>query len=243
MTYVLVHGGGFGSATWDRLVPFLQGPALAVDLPGRGRRAHVDLRTVTAQDCAEAVVADMVDGGIDDAILVGHSLAGVTIPRVLALAPERVRAAVLVSAIVPGHGDPVMTTMDPATRAAVEPTLASGIYSPGAGAGLEMLSNDLDTEQVEFVVNSRTDDSLRLLEEPADLSGLRAPVPRWYVHLTLDRRVPPALQDACNARWGGRRVTLDTGHMAMVADPRGLANILRAIDESPADDTAGHRAD
>jgi pimeloyl-ACP methyl ester carboxylesterase len=232
MTYVLVHGGGFGSAVWDRLVPFLPGPVLAVELPGRGARADVELSTVTIQDCAEAVVADMVAGDVQNAVLVGHSLAGVTVPRVLSLASERLRAAVLVSAIVPAHGESVMTTMAPATRAAVETALASGVYSPGSGAGLEMLCNDLDTEQVEFVVNSRTDDSMRLLSEPADLSGLATPVPRWYVHLTLDRRVPPPLQDACNTHWGGQRLTLETGHMAMVADPRGLAEVLEAIRRS-----------
>lgn len=239
MTYVLVHGGGFGSAAWDRLLPFLPGQVLAVDLPGRGIRADVDLPGVTTRACAEAVVADMVAQDVQDAVLVGHSLAGVTIPRIMALAPERLRAAVLVSAIVPRHGEPVMTTMDPATRAAVEPALASGVYSPGAGAGLEMLCNDLDAEQVEFVVKSRTDDSMRLLSEPADLSGLTAPVPRWYIHLTRDHRVPPALQDECNVHWGGHRVTLDTGHMAMVANPRGLAGLLEAIRRNPRGDESG----
>ena len=233
MTYVLVHGGGFGSGAWDRLLPFLPGPVLAVDLPGRGVHTDVDLRGVTTQACAEAVVATMAAADVQDAVLVGHSLAGVTIPRIMALAPEQLRAAVLVSAIVPRHGEPVMTTMDPATRAAVEPALTSGVYSPGAGAGLEMLCNDLDDEQVAFVVRSRTDDSMRLLSEPADLSGIAAPVPRWYIHLTRDQRVPPALQDECNIRWGGHRVTLDTGHMAMVANPRGLARILEAIRRDP----------
>ena len=183
----------------------------------------------------------MVAEDVQDAVLVGHSLAGVTIPRIMALAPERLRAAVLVSAIVPRHGEPVMTTMDPATRAAVEPALAAGVYSPGAGAGLEMLCNDLDAEQVEFVVRSRTDDSARLLSEPADLSGLTAPVPRWYVHLTLDQRVPPALQDV-QRPLGRARVTLATGHMAMVADPRGLAEILEAIRRDPGGDSLGTSA-
>jgi hypothetical protein len=91
----------------------------------------------------------------------------------------------------------------------------------------------LNEEQTEFVVNSRTHDSVRLLTEPNDLSGLGQPVPRWYVHLTLDERVPPTLQDECNARWGGERRTLATGHMAMVANPQGLAEILDAIRRDP----------
>jgi pimeloyl-ACP methyl ester carboxylesterase len=229
MTFVLVHGGGFGSRAWDRLIPFLPDTTIAVDLPGRGHRSDVDVSTVTPQACAEAVVADMVSADVSDAILVGHSLAGVVIPRVLALASARLRVAVLISAIVPEHGESVMVTMAPATRAAVLPTLATGVYRPGASAGLEQLCNDLNDEQTDFVISSRTPDSVLLLTEPNDLSGLTEPVPRWYVHLTLDRRVPPALQDECNARWGGERRTLATGHMAMVANPEGLADILDAI--------------
>ena len=35
---VLVHGSGMTSACWEPLLPLLQTPAIAVDLPGRGRR-------------------------------------------------------------------------------------------------------------------------------------------------------------------------------------------------------------
>ena len=42
--FVLVHGAGCGADSWDRLLPFLDRPALAVDLPGRGRRADVLFR-------------------------------------------------------------------------------------------------------------------------------------------------------------------------------------------------------
>jgi pimeloyl-ACP methyl ester carboxylesterase len=233
VTFVLVHGGGFGSSTWDRLIPHLSAPTLAIDLPGRGKRRDVDLADVTTQECAEAVVADMEAADVRDAVIVGHSLAGVTVPRVLALAPERLQAAVLISAIVPAQGENVMTAMDPATRAAVEPALRAGVYSPGSGAGLEMLCNDLNEEQTSFVVQSRTDDSVRLLTDPMDLTGIRQSVPRWWIHLTLDHRVPPALQHEGNVRWGGRVLTMDTGHMAMVADPRGLAAHLNAIHSNP----------
>ena len=59
MSFVLIHGAGFGAACWKELVPLLDAEALAVDLPGRGARSDVDLRTVTLEDCAEAVLADV----------------------------------------------------------------------------------------------------------------------------------------------------------------------------------------
>ncbi|MEH6382571.1 MAG: alpha/beta fold hydrolase, partial [Dietzia cercidiphylli] len=45
MSFLLVHGAGMGATSWERLIPHLNGPAVAVDLPGRGARAHVDLRS------------------------------------------------------------------------------------------------------------------------------------------------------------------------------------------------------
>jgi pimeloyl-ACP methyl ester carboxylesterase len=33
--FVLVHGAGMGASCWDRLLPHLDRPAVAVDLPGR----------------------------------------------------------------------------------------------------------------------------------------------------------------------------------------------------------------
>ncbi|WP_308115765.1 alpha/beta hydrolase [Rhodococcus sp. BP-241] len=59
MSFVLVHGAGMGASCWDRLVPRLTGRVVAVDLPGRGERADIDLRTVTLEDCADAIVADV----------------------------------------------------------------------------------------------------------------------------------------------------------------------------------------
>ena len=50
--FVLVHGAGMGANCWDPLLPFLDRPALAVDLPGRGSRADVGLASVSLDDCA-----------------------------------------------------------------------------------------------------------------------------------------------------------------------------------------------
>ena len=61
-------------------------------------------------------------------VLVGHSFAGVTVPRVLDLLPDRIRHVVLVSAVVPPDGSRVLDQVDPGVRDLVEQSIAGGVY-------------------------------------------------------------------------------------------------------------------
>ncbi|MEE3248306.1 MAG: alpha/beta fold hydrolase, partial [Chloroflexota bacterium] len=81
-TFVLVHGASHGSWCWDKVVPLLvaQGhEAIAVDLPGNTYgeldipAGQVTLKSYTDHVCE---VLDELD---EPAILVGHSLGGLTI--------------------------------------------------------------------------------------------------------------------------------------------------------------------
>src|SRR5215471_6653563 len=90
-TYLLVHGGGTTAGFWDRLRAVLDGPSLAVDLPGRG--AHpADLATVSVEAEVASVVADVEAAGLDTPIdLVAHSSGGLVVPGVVAALGGRVR--------------------------------------------------------------------------------------------------------------------------------------------------------
>ena len=72
---VLVHGGGFAASCWDRLVPLLPEPVVALDLPGRGSRP-APLVGLTIGHFVDAVVDTLEADDLRDVTLVGHSLAG-----------------------------------------------------------------------------------------------------------------------------------------------------------------------
>ncbi len=61
---VLIPGGGFDSRCWDLLLPRLNTPAVAVDLPGRGRRPAV-AEAVTFATCAQAILEEVDAAGFD----------------------------------------------------------------------------------------------------------------------------------------------------------------------------------
>ena len=220
------------ASSWDRLVPLLEGRVIAVDLPGRGSRRDTDLAGVTIDDCADAVVDDLLGADLSDVLLVGHSLAGVTLPRVVARVRDRIRRVVFVSAIIPPQGISVFENIDPSIKDSVAASLRGGIYRQDPEAARPWLCNDLDEHDTEWVLDHIVDDAAGLLLEPVDLSGMGG-VPRTYVHLTRDMTVPPELQAKCVAAIGpADEVDLDAGHMAMVGQAQRLADLLNRLASS-----------
>src|SRR5690242_14285700 len=96
---VLVHGAMHTSACWSRLLPLLELPAVAVDLPGRYGRPG-DLATIGLDDCVAAVIQDADHASLGTFALVGHSLGGVTVTETAYRHPHRVSHLVYVGAVV-----------------------------------------------------------------------------------------------------------------------------------------------
>ena len=117
-----------------------------------------------------------------DVVLVGHSFAGVTVPRVLDLLPDRIRHVVLVSAVVPPDGSRVLDQVDPGVRDLVEQSIVGGVYHQTCEGAAAMLCNDMDEATAAPTLGRLADDSAALLSEAVDLSGYKREIPRTYVH-------------------------------------------------------------
>lgn len=229
MSFVLVHGAGQSATCWDKLVPLLTPPTVAVDLPGRGRRSSVDVATVDLDACAAAIQADVEDADLRDVVLVAHSFAGVSVPRVMQALAPRLRHVVFLSAVVPPDGTSVLDQIDPGVREAVLTSIQGGIYHQDREGARAMLCNDLEPQDAEWVLDQVVDDSAALLTEQVDLSGLTADVPRTYVRCTEDVCYPPGLQERSAALVGGDVAHLTSGHMAMVSVRHELAALLGGL--------------
>jgi pimeloyl-ACP methyl ester carboxylesterase len=244
MGFVLVHGGAHDSRCWERLTPHLDGPTLAIDLPGRG--AHpADLATTTIADFVDSAVADL--DGFHDAervVLVGHSMAGVTIPTVAARRADRVAHLAFVSCFLPREGGAIMGEL-PRWIQVIGKLNARKGSKPGAApsAGLHpriakrMFCNDMDAEQTAFTLSHLVPEANGIIAEPVSRKDLPPAdvVPRTYVKLLRDQSLNPKLQDKLIANLGSCQVrTLDSGHNAMISHPVELAAILNDIASSSA---------
>jgi pimeloyl-ACP methyl ester carboxylesterase len=231
MSFVLVHGGSFAASCWEPLIPLLNGTVRAVDLPGRGSRP-ADLSKVTIADFVDSVVDEIV--AIDQpVVLVGHSMAGITLPGVVGRVPDLVRKVVFVSCVVPADGDCLFDTLDPAMQAVAEE--ANNSDEPDAGMlerelATTVFCNDMDAEQTSFTLDRMVPEATQVIHEPVSLAGLQLPVPRVFVRLLRDAIVVPSEQDKMIANMGGAETfDLDAGHMAMVSRPTELAAILNSL--------------
>jgi pimeloyl-ACP methyl ester carboxylesterase len=235
MTLVLVHGGGFSGSCWDELEPLLTGTVIAVDLPGRGRTPK-DLGSVTISDFVGSVTSEIVARDLTDVTLVGHSMAGVTLPGVAERIPDRISHLVFVSCAVPPDGTPladVLGDLSPAVQQVAARIGDDVVDSQGAlhaDLARAMFCNDMDEPTAESTLARRVPETLKVLSEPTDLTGLRHPIPRTYVRLTRDASITLDAQNMMIANLGEVGVVdLDAGHMAMISDPQGLAAILNGF--------------
>jgi len=236
-SFVLVHGGAHGAWCWDRLVPELEAlPGVAciraVDLPGHGTRAHEKpLVEITRADYIAAVAAAIEEDDLRDVVLVGHSMAGISVPWAATRMPERIRHLVLISTTTPPAGESVLDVM---THHPLSP-IRDGIDFA------KMFCNDLLPADREWLLSQLCDEppgpqseKVEAWEKPADL-------PVTYVLLERDQALAPALQREVAERLRvDRIVPFDAGHSAFVSRPRELARLLADLAGLPIDRGASH---
>ena len=240
VTYLLIHGGGSTGRFWDRVVPLLDGPALAIDLPGRnGKPGDVGLTTV--DDEVASVVADVEAAGIADPIVVvAHSSGALPVPGVVAAlqsAGHVVDRIVLNGALVPAEGDLGIDCMKPHHR---EGLLWAVEDAKGRGEVIRMLGvpDDVESLRSAYGGDPLSDDDLAFAASPercvpdgvhhyfqpirwSQVDG----VPVAYVLNERDRPVSTSMQEVMAARVSSpdQIVRFPGGHCPAITAPAFLA--------------------
>lgn len=231
---VLVHGGAHAADCWDLTVAELRRQApeirvLAIDLPGRGH-TRGDLATLTIGDCVDSAVADIENAALGDVVVVGHSLAGVTVPAVVArLGSPRVREMILAAAFIPPQGSAVLDTLGgplgPLARWGAK--IRRPVKFPAAAARLAFC-NGMTPQQRTFALSRVYSDATRLVTEPVDRRELPDAVSRTWILTTRDRALSVRQQCRSIRSLGGvdTMIPIATCHDMMISEPKRLAATL-----------------
>lgn len=226
---VFVHGGSFAGSCWDLVVPMIEGPVLAVDLPGRGVHPAPP-ESLTPATASASVAGDIDAARFDEVVLVGHSMAGCTLPATVGRLGDRVRHVVFVACTVPDDGGTALDTLPAEVQHMVRESRGEVAGVLDSELARAFFGNDLDDEQFAWCSERMVPEALTMLFEPVDLSPLRSPVPRTWVRPVRDAIVDPERQlDFARTVGASDVVDLDAGHMCMISKPAELAGIVNAI--------------
>ena len=226
-TFALVHGAWHGAWCWERLTPELEARGhrvVAPDLPSEDPAATF----ITYADAVEDALA-----GEDDVVLVGHSLAGQTVPLVAARRP--VSRIVYLCAVVPipGRSFNEQTTREPATFVR---GYNAGLSEDGEGRTRwtdEELARrtffaDCDGRDARWAFERLRGQSRAPYGVPCPL-GAFPDAPRTYVVCAEDRIVNPEWsRRVARGRLGAELVELPGSHSPFLSRPVALAEVLCA---------------
>jgi pimeloyl-ACP methyl ester carboxylesterase len=227
-TVALVHGAYHGASCWARLIPELGRlgfQARAIDLPNHDPQAG-------AKQYAETVVRALDDVG-DELVLVGHSLAGITVPLVANMRP--VSVLVFLNSLLPEIGSSLRDQMG---REPIDPgalpnaewiDCGGGTWLPAPATAQAMFYNDLSPEDVAWLVPQLRRQATTPIDEVT-------PLERWpdckmaAIICRDDRAASPAWErTALRERLGLEPIELDGGHSPFVGRPGELARVIAGL--------------
>ncbi|MBI2553604.1 MAG: alpha/beta fold hydrolase [Candidatus Rokubacteria bacterium] len=236
--YVLVHGAGHGAWCWEAVAERLSARGhrmVVLDLPGHGRRAS-EHTTASVVSYARSVVDAMAFHGISRGIVVGHSMGGLVIPKVVEMAPERVAHLVFLAAVVlPDMSSLWETHLVPGQRAMIRGLAqagGNGTFLYPAWYAWSRWMNNLPRGHpvVQAALPRLTPQPLRPFVEQVNLTGFYAmSVPRTYIRCLKDVAVQPDRAVEYARRLGVKPVDLDVAHDAMLSAPDALVRLLESL--------------
>jgi len=216
-TLLLVHGAWHGSWCWSALLPELEGiDVRTVELPSSGS----DADTVAGLDEDVAVVRAALDDIDGPVVVAAHSYGGIPVSEAVSAADD-VRDLVYVCAFMLDAGESLLA----AIGGEAPPWWEEDAGAIAVRTPVEIFYADVDPAVAADSTSRLALQSRASFEQPLRRAAWHD-APSTYVVCTQDAAIPPPAQEAMSQR-AGRVERMDTSHSPFLAEPAGLAAILR----------------
>jgi len=233
--YLLIHGSQHGAWCWEKTIALLKKNghrAFAIDLPGHGadRTPRTDVGPAAYR---QAVVDWVLTHDLRDLVIVGHSLAGLTLTLIAPLLTERITRLVFLAALIPLPGQKMLDFVpQPRQVFYLETAAASPDNSfllPYESAR-QIFFEEISEAEARDAYTKLTPQPFRIYREPADNHKFYPlKIPCTYILCRKDRTLPEDLCREHAGRLGASPVEIDAGHDAMLSHPEALVQILLNI--------------
>ena len=213
---VLVHGAYADGSSYARVIPLLRARGLRVT------SVQNPLTSLAADVAATRRAIARQDGPV---ILVGHSSAGMVITE--AGNDPRVAGLVYISAIIPDDGQSALDALKgyPPTPGGPEQKPDAAGYLTLTRKGVhEDFVPDIPAAERDLVFETQGDWNSAFLSEKVTTAAWKTR-PSWVI-VVDDRMVPPEHERESAKRIGATTVTLDSGHVPMLSQPRAVADVI-----------------
>ncbi|MCH8536059.1 MAG: alpha/beta hydrolase [Flavobacteriaceae bacterium] len=221
---VLIHGAGLGSFIWDDLKPLIKTPVLTIEFPNRevGDKSNSNL---TFDDYKKSATEQIEKWGIDNFVIVTHSIGGCVGLSLTDYFAEKVVGFVGISSAIPTNGKSFISCL-PFPQSLIMPLILNLFGTKPPQKAIEQtLCNDLTSEQTSEIVKRFTPEAKLLYTTKVNYKNFE--IKKLYIKLTNDKEFPLKLQDKMIKNLTTRKVvTIDSGHLPMISNPKELSLIL-----------------
>jgi pimeloyl-ACP methyl ester carboxylesterase len=232
--FVLIHDAWHAGQVWDRLVPLLEAAGHtchAPSLTGHGSRAHLLGPEVGLTTHVEEIT-DLIESlTLEDVVLVGHGLAGLTIEGVADRVPERIAQLVYLDAMIPADAESAVD-IDPPTRRRVERATESTEpwRIPADEPTADGWFGVTEPEDVRWLETFIGDESALVFQQRVRIRNPRTfRIPRAHIDCLRGPSPEAARRSLPNRQPNGEPAVvqqLDAGHDCMVSAPEALLALL-----------------
>lgn len=228
---LLVHGASHGAWCWSSVISELDSlgvASTAFDLPGSGLD-QTPRQSITLDNYVEATIRQVDSIDAENVVVVGHSLAGITIPGVAAARPATVAALVFLASVVLEKGRRGIDSI-PEDRRGTYLDMAQGsadytILPSFDNAHRRFFSHlGLADAQIAYAHLTPQPFEPYLSEVAVGVDSLA--VPAAYVLLEGDITFKPSLAESFARKAGLVPDRMQGDHCVMLSDPFALAQKL-----------------
>lgn len=212
---LLISGVGLPARVWDETRRLLDGP---IDARVAPRPTGPDAGLMDYATAAAAVF------GSGQVAVVAHSAGGVVAQQAATLLSERAAGLLGVSAVMTEGS--FVSAMPAPQRWLLDLVMRFAGTRPPDSAIRRSLASGLDEATTDALVADFVTEPVGLLRDR--VTGPFPGIPCGYVRTTRDAELSESLQNRFADRIGASWQTdLDTGHLPMLEDPRGLTGAIR----------------
>jgi pimeloyl-ACP methyl ester carboxylesterase len=229
--FLLIHGASHGAWCWADVIRELDHIGCkghALDLPGGGDDS-TPRASVTINSCVSTVNSFIESKDLQDFVLVGHSLAGILLPDIVAANKKRVREVVFVAAVILDQGERTIDLIAPDRvpdyYRLAEASPEYSLMFPFHGLRQRFFS-DLSDTAARTAYAKLTPQPLTPYLEPARYGARSISSISRYIICRDDQNFPFEVCRSFAEKLGGTIEEIDAGHDVMLSKPTELAMLL-----------------